>query len=71
MLILVSDTLDLVEVGSEISSDHADQIKQWTEVELLARNFDQRAIAWGKNNTEVWTIVIRPWILIKDRKVNF
>jgi len=43
----------LVEVGSEISSDHADQIKQWMEAELLARSFDQRAIAWGKNNTEV------------------
>ena len=70
ILILVSDTLDLVEVGFKISSDNTDQIKQWMDAGLLARNFDQQAIAWGKENTEVWTVVIRPWILIQDRKVN-
>jgi len=70
ILILVSDTLDLVEVGFKISSDNTDQIKQWMDTGLLARNFDQQAIAWGKENTEVWTVVIRPWILIQDRKVN-
>ncbi len=72
ILILVSDTLDLVEVGYTISIDDADQIKQWMEAGLLAKNFDQQAIAWEKDNTEVWSVVIRPWVLIQDpkRKLN-
>ncbi len=67
-LILVSDTLDLVEVGFAISSDNTDQIKQWMETGLLARVFDQQAIEWEKENTEVWTVVIRPWVLVQDSK---
>jgi len=34
ILILVSETLDLVEVGYAISIDDADQIKQWMEAKL-------------------------------------
>lgn len=66
ILILVSDTLDLVEVGYTISIDGADQIKQWMEAGLIDKNFDQQAIEWEKDNTEVWTVVIRPWVLIQD-----
>ena len=66
ILILVGETLDLVEVGYAISIDDADQIKQWMETGLLAKSFDQQAIEWEKDNTEVWTVVIRPWILIQD-----
>ena len=68
ILILVDDTLDLIEVGYAISSDDSAQISQWIEAELLVRNFDQQAIAWEKENTEVWSVVIRPWILIQGPK---
>jgi len=66
ILILVSDTLDLVDVGFAISSDDSEQVKQWMESSLLLRNFDQQAIQWEKDNSEVWTVVIRPWVLIQD-----
>jgi hypothetical protein len=66
VLILVDNTLDLVEVGYTLSIDNADQIKQWMDDGLLKRNFDQQAIKWEKENAEVWTVVIRPWVLIQD-----
>ncbi len=66
ILILVSNTLDLVEVGYTISIDDADQIKQWMVTGLIAKNFDQQAIEWEKDNADVWTVVIRPWILIQE-----
>jgi hypothetical protein len=65
ILILVSDTLDLVEVGYTISIDDADQIKKWMQAKLLVKNFDQQASTWAEDNTEVWTVVIRPWVLIQ------
>lgn len=65
ILILVSDTLDLVEVGYTISIDDADQIKQWMEEKLLIKSFDQQAKAWAEDNTDVWTVVIRPWVLVQ------
>jgi len=68
VLILVSETLDLVEVGFAISSDNSEQVKQWLDKGLLLRSFDEQAIKWEKENTEVWTVVIRPWILVQDSK---
>jgi len=66
ILILVDDTLDLVEVGYAISTDDTTQIKQWMEAGLLAKSFDSQAIAWEKENTAVWTVVIRPWVLVQQ-----
>jgi hypothetical protein len=70
VLILVDHTLDLVEVGYTLSIDNADQIKQWMDDGLLKRNFDQQAIKWEKENAEVWTVVIRPWVLIQNAEIN-
>ncbi len=69
ILILVSDTLDLVEVGFAISSDNTKQVNQWMESSLLTRQFDQLAIEWEKNNSDVWIVVIRPWILVQDSNI--
>lgn len=67
-LILVDESLDLVEVGFAISSDDTNQISQWMESSLLSRNFDQQAKQWEKENTELWTVVIKPWVLIQNKK---
>ncbi len=66
ILILVDQSLDLVEVGFAISSDDAKQVNQWMEDSLLIKQFDQQALEWEKSNTDVWTVVIRPWILVQD-----
>ena len=70
MLILVDKSLDLVETSFAISSDNAEQVSQWMDSGLLKRNFDEQAIAWEKNNTDIWTVVIKPWILVQDSMVD-
>ena len=68
VLILVDSSLDLIDVSFAISSDDSQQVHQWMEVGLLKRNFDQQAIAWEKDNSDVWTVVIKPWILVQNPK---
>ena len=70
LLILVSDTLDLVEVAYAISQDEADQVTQWMDSGLLLRDFNQQAIEWEKENCEVWSVVIRPWVLVQEIKLK-
>lgn len=65
ILILVDNSLDLVEVGFAISSDNTKTINQWMESSLLVRQFDQQAIEWANENADLWTVVIRPWVLIQ------
>ncbi|MGH1538670.1 MAG: DUF2288 domain-containing protein [Gammaproteobacteria bacterium] len=68
ILILVSDTLDLIEVSYAISTDNTKQVNQWMESGLLSRNFDQQVKSWADDNTDVWTVVIRPWVLVQSPK---
>lgn len=66
VLILVDDSLDLVEVGFAISSDNSAQVSQWMSDGLLLRDFNDQAIAWEADNSELWSVVIRPWILVQS-----
>ena len=67
-LILVSETLNLVEVGYSISLDDATKIIAWMEEGLLVKEFNNQANAWHKEDAEVWSVVIHPWVLVQAIK---
>jgi hypothetical protein len=67
-LILVSDTLNLVDVGYSISLDDATKIIEWMEEGLLVKEFNHQAQAWYNENAEVWSVVIHPWVLVQTVK---
>jgi len=67
-LILVSDTLNLVEVGYSISLDDATKIIAWMEEGLLVKEFNNQAKAWHNEDAEVWSVVIHPWVLVQAIK---
>ncbi len=64
-LILVDESLDLIEVGYAISVDDSKQVNHWMQENLLLREFTQKAITFEKDNKKLWSVVIRPWILIQ------
>ena len=67
-LILVSDTLNLVDVGYSISLDDATKIIAWMEEGLLLKQFDDQAKQWHEQDSQVWSVVIHPWVLVQAIK---
>lgn len=67
-LILVDDSLNLVEAGYSISLDDATKIIEWMENGLLKKQFDAQAKNWHKQDAEVWSVVIHPWVLVQADK---
>ena len=67
-LILIDGSLDLIDVAFAISSDNAEQVSQWMQSELILKDFTQKAIAFEKDNKELWSVVIKPWVLIQELK---
>ncbi len=67
-IILVSETLNLVDVGYSISLDDATKIIEWMEAGLLVKEFNNQAKAWHKEDAEVWSVVINPWVLVQAIK---
>lgn len=64
-LILVQDGLNLVEVAYSLSLNETDDIESLVEDEQLSRDFNEQARLWHQDDTEVWCVVVKPWILVQ------
>lgn len=62
----VSATLDLVEVALQMSGDNKAQFEQWLSGGMVGKVTDEQAAAWLASNTEVWAVVVSPWVLVQE-----
>ncbi|MET4693337.1 DUF2288 domain-containing protein [Endozoicomonas lisbonensis] len=67
MVLNVTGSLDLIEAGCAIAKDDTQQVQRWLKGEQLAKVSDQQALEWHELDTELWSVVVRPWILVQDR----
>ncbi len=63
--VFVDPNLDLVEVAYQFSIDNKDQVALWMQNRQVALVSDQQALNWLETETEVWAVVIKPWILVQ------
>ena len=70
MVVQVAPHLDLVDVAFEISRDNASRLEQWIDDGDITREFDDQAADWSAQNTVVWCVVVKPWILIQPVEDN-
>ena len=66
-LLSVSEELDIVEVAHRMSVDDKAAIEGWLNAKQLGQVSDDQAVAWQEKNAELWTVVVRPWILVQDK----
>ena len=64
--VFVAPDLDLVEVAYQFSIDNKNQVALWMQSNELALVSDQQAIDWLETDTEVWAVVVKPWILVQQ-----
>lgn len=67
-VIYVDQTLDLIDVAAAIASDDREQVLQWMDKQIVAKVSDMQAQAWFDDNVHVWTVVVKPWILVQLRQ---
>ena len=66
-LLRVSNDLDLVDVALEMSNDNQSVIEQWLADNHLAGVSNKEAILWSKGESELWSVVVLPWILVQQK----
>jgi hypothetical protein len=62
----IASELDLVDVAYQFSIDNKHQVEQWLHNKQLTPVSDQQAINWLEAETEVWAVVVKPWILVQE-----
>ena len=63
-LFVVAD-LDLIDVAYAFSQDNTGQVKDWLQQELVAPVTDAQARDWFNQDTLLWTVVVKPWVLVQ------
>ena len=64
--VFVASELDLVDVAYQFSIDNKDQVALWMQNHQVALVSDQQALNWFEADTEVWAVVVKPWILVQE-----
>ena len=63
--IAVDASLDLTHVAAQIVADNAHLMKAWMDTGLVDSVKDTQAEQWYEENTLVWAVVIKPWVLVQ------
>lgn len=68
--IFVSEELDLVEVAFQFSEDNKLQVERWLLTGKVARVSDEQALAWHEADTEMWAVVVSPYVLVQPSRAQ-
>ena len=49
-----------------MSKDDSETVEQWMQSGLIAAVSDEQARQWFDNDILVWSVVVRPWILVQN-----
>ncbi|MFT5504269.1 MAG: hypothetical protein ACI845_000074 [Gammaproteobacteria bacterium] len=64
--LFVSSELDLVDVAYSIHTDDVEQVRNWKESGTLGDVSIDQAKGWFEKDSELWTVVVNPWILVQE-----
>lgn len=66
VLVVVADDLDLVEVAACVAEDDKARIEAWMKQGKVRGPEVEDAKRWSVDNSEFWTVVSAPWVLIQE-----
>ena len=66
LAISVCSDIDLIDVAYQFSIDNKIRVEQWIKDNKVNPVSDQQALQWFKDNTLVWAVVVKPWVLVQE-----
>jgi len=68
LVLVVRDNIDLIEVAIKFSEDRASEIQTMLDDGRVNKPSNDQARKWVANKTELWSVVIAPFILIQEKR---
>jgi len=68
MVVVIGKELDLIEVAERFAADDQVQVAAWIEQDKITRAQDDDARRWHEQNTEFWSVVVAPWVLVQEKE---
>ena len=68
LVVVVDESLDLIEVAVAFTEDDKDGVERWLMAQQVTKATNVLAEQWLELNPQLWTVVVRPWILVQREK---
>ena len=68
VVLSLDNTLDLVEVAHQIANDDSAAIDALIQSNNIQHVSNEQARLWYADNTLLWSVVIKPWVLVQDKQ---
>ena len=65
-LVRVAADMDLLAVAKAVAEDRSAVVSGWLEDGLVRRVSDDEARRWHETQATLWTVVIKPWVLVQE-----
>ena len=65
LVLNIEKDLDLLTVGEQFAADNKVLFEEWLASGQVAQVSDDLALKWHETDASVWTMVIKPWILVQ------
>tara|TARA_R110002072_G_scaffold4650_2_gene32198 strand:- start:50381 stop:50692 length:312 start_codon:yes stop_codon:yes gene_type:complete len=65
LVLNIQKDLDLLTVAEQFAADNKALFEEWLSSGQVVQVSDELAMKWYENDTSVWTLVIKPWILVQ------
>ncbi|MDX1634857.1 MAG: DUF2288 domain-containing protein [Marinobacter sp.] len=65
-VVRVAAELDLLDVAAELAADNKPLFEQWMTAGQVGDVAPELARAWYDSDTELWAVVIAPWVLVQE-----
>lgn len=69
-VVQVAQGMDLVEVGAALIEDDSPRVKDWLAQGVMGGVADADAHRWHHEDTQVWSLVVAPWVLVQVQGVD-
>jgi hypothetical protein len=69
-VIWIAGNLDLVEVALAVQQDDVQSVNSWTADQSLAAVTDDQARQWVSDDSLLWAVAIKPWVLVQELGID-
>lgn len=67
-VVVIDNELDLIEVAVAFTEDDKASVEAWILAQRVCKATDALAAQWLQVNQQLWTVVVRPWILVQRER---
>ena len=67
-VIVVRSDLDLVQLAAQIVDNNTGSVEKLIRQNAIMFAADEQALKWYEKETQLWAVVVPPWVLVQDKE---